>query len=153
MRQSTPRRRIFRPVILSAGTAALILLTASLNSAQEPPPTEGGTRQPIVENQFTTTTGGALQARAPGNYIQQAVAVQEGELIIPGEVPDDTPWVRETFDLLFLQFVDIIIQLVETVTGFVGGNPLAGLLGSSGDSLGGLLSNPLTGGTGSTSIQ
>jgi hypothetical protein len=149
MRQTYFRRLAGQGLVLAAVATTLVLLTVKPNEAQTTTQPTGSGRQPIVENQFTTTSGGALQARAPGNYTRQAIAVQEGTLVLDGSgVEDTTPWVRETFDLLFLQFVGIIQDLVEGLNLATGGNPLGGLLdgltGGDGNPLGGLLSNPLT---------
>ncbi len=140
-----------KTIALVAVAAAVVLTPFAFNEAQ----TQPETRQPIVTNQFTTTSSGALQARAPGLYTQQAIAIQQGTLFpFDGNVPDNTPWVRETFDLLFLQFVDIIQQMVDTLNLLVNANSLVGGgLGIPGGGLGGILSNPLTSGGGSTPIQ
>lgn len=142
--------RTAKTIALVAVAAAVVLTPFAFNEAQ----TQSQTRQPIVTNQFTTTSSGALQARAPGLYTQQAIAIQQGTLSpFDGNVPDNTPWVRETFDLLFLQFVDIIQQMVDTLNLLVNANSLVGGGGFPGGGLGGILSNPLTSGSGSTPIQ
>lgn len=155
MSSSTFRRHMSKTVVLLAGALVLVLYAVGTNEAQTTTAPGGDTRQPIVSNQFTTTSGSALQARAPGSYTQQAIAIQQGTLFpFDGNVPDTTPWVRQTFDMLFLQFVDIITNLVDTISGFVtGSNALSGLLGNGNSGLGGLgsvLSNPLTSGGGTS---
>ncbi len=149
MLSKTVRHFLRKPALFAIATA-LVLFAVDSNHAQTTQPS--GTRQPIVTNQFTTTSGSALQARAPGNYTQQAIAIQAGTLDpFDGNIPDDTPWVRETFDLLFLQFVDIITNLVDSLSLLITGtNSLGGLLGSGGNPLGSVLSNPLTGGAGTS---
>ena len=149
MRQTYFRRLAGQGLVLAAIAATLLLLTVKPDEAQTTTQPTGSGRQPIVENQFTTTGGGALQARAPGLYTSQAIAIQEGTFDpFDGNVPDNTPWVRETFDQLFLQFVGIIQDLVDLLNVAAGGDPLGGLLdgltGGTGNPLSGLLSNPLT---------
>ena len=58
----------------------LVFAFAAQTQAQDnlPEPPSGNTRQPIVSDQFNTTSGGALQLRRPGLYVQQGIAVQNG---------------------------------------------------------------------------
>ena len=103
-------------LMVSAGLAAclivlgVVMLQASPAVAQDEPPTnlpeddEPGTtpvsgRQPIVTNQFATTTTGALQERHPGLYVQQGIASTRGELdFLTG---DEEPDVDARFVLTF----------------------------------------------------
>lgn len=148
MRKTYFRRAAGQGIALAAIATTLVLLSVRPNEAQTTTQPTGSGRQPIVENQFTTTSGGALQARAPGNYTRQAISIQEGTFDpFDGNIPDDTPWVRDTFNVLFLQFVGIIQDLVDSLNLLAGGNSLGGLLnglGGNGGLLSGVLSNPLT---------
>jgi hypothetical protein len=100
----------FRVSILSAVVCLFVFADGA--SAQE----QSTTRQPIVSNQFTTTTGSALQARRPGIYVQNGIAVQEGELTIPGDAtPTPHNFYRDTFDQLVSAFLDSFQSFLETL--------------------------------------
>ncbi|MBX3394691.1 MAG: hypothetical protein KF841_04945 [Phycisphaerae bacterium] len=153
MSRTLARRMIGQTLILGSVAIALVLFTVAPNEAQTTTQPSGTTRQPIVTNQFTTTSGSALQARAPGLYTRQAISIQAGTLDpFDGNIPDDTPWVRQTFDMLFLQFVDIIKGLVDSLNLLVGpGNALGGIFnGGLGGGLSNAISNPLTSGAGTS---
>lgn len=155
MRSRYFRRFVGQSVVVALLAGFVLTLTVVPNEAQTTTQPSGGTRQPIVENQFTTTSGGALQARAPGIYTQQAIAVQEGDLVLDGSgIPDQPSFPRQLFDDLLLQFIDILISIVDGLNLVAGGNPLTGGTGGLGGLLDGILSNPLTTNSGgSTPIQ
>jgi hypothetical protein len=149
---SIARHRLFGRVVLSATLVAalsLSLIVMRPTEAQTTTQPSGETRQPIVDNQFTTTSGGALQARAPGNYIQQGIQVQTGAFDpFTGDAVQEPGFIRETIELIIEDFFDILISLVDSLNTLVGGNPLAGLFP------GGTSSNFLTtGGMGSVPIN
>lgn len=147
------RHRMFGRALLGLTLAcALSLSLVSLRSieAQQTTQPSGDTRQPIVDNQFTTTSGGALRDRAPGNYIQQGIQVQTGAFDpFDGTAVDEPGFIGETIELLWLQFFDTLIAIIDSLNMLVGGNPLSGLLGGS-NSLGNFLT---VGGSGSVPIN
>ncbi len=109
----------------------------------------GNERQPTIsgDGQFTTLTSGALQNRAPGNYIQQGIAVNNGNLnMFDGNVVDNPSFIGETFEMIMLDILEIINQFLSLINPLISGsNPLSGLLPGGTNSL----TNLLTGGTGS----
>lgn len=152
MSNEAKRRLLGRSVAFVALALALVLMATYLTHAQTQP--SGNTRQPIVGNQFSTTTNGALQERRPGTYVQQGTAVQQGsaDFIVGDAMPAEPGFYRETFELLALQVIDIISQLLQSLNLLTGANPLSGL--TDGLGLTGNITNPLTnGGGGSVNIQ
>ena len=86
-----------------------------------------GGRQPIVQNQFTTTSGGALQLRRPGLYIQQGFAVQNGQGSFPGAPEEEPSWVRQTTDTIALDFINVFTDLFGALNAIIGSiNPSSG---------------------------
>lgn len=103
--------------------------------SQDQTPVSG--RQPIVTNQFNTTTGGALQSRRPGLYVQQGIASTQGSLsFLTGDVPIEESFIRESAGLIMQSVFDSILGLVNTLSagasfGIFDGvfNTLSGLFG------------------------
>ncbi len=129
--------------------------TGTTTTQPAPTPGDGTGPQPtIVENQFTTTSGGALQARAPGLMVQRALAVQTGEVTLEGNATSEPGWVGQTLE-------DIGMAVIETISGIV--TSISGLFdfsdifdpGSGGGSGGGnqLPNGATTGGGTTTPIQ
>lgn len=86
-----------------------------------------GGRQPIIQNQFTTTSGGALQIRRPGLYIQQGIAVQNGQGNFSGVPEEELGWVRETADNIALDFINVFTDLFGMLDTLIGSiNPGSG---------------------------
>ncbi len=115
------------------------------------PPTDGtdgtGPQPTIITDQFTTVTGGALQARRPGLMIQRAIAVQSGSAMPSGAGPADEPsFFRETFDMIALDFIDMLTNLLSSL------NILGSLdgTGSPGTGSGSTIPNAATSGQGTT---
>lgn len=153
------RRIVGRPALAVVAVAVLAWVAVPFIQAQIIPPTDttqtdttnqpisGNTRQPIIsgDGQFTTLTSGALQNRAPGNYTQQGMAVNNGTLnMFDGNVVDNPSFIGETFRMIMLDVLDMISQFLSSLNLVTGGNPLAGGQTTS-------LTNLLTGGTGSGS--
>lgn len=142
-------------VILVAGGAVFAL--TQMDHAQTTPTTSAPAsgRSPTIGNQFTTTTGGALQARRPGLQVQQGIAETTGSsqfLVGDATHPDD--FVTTQIKSLILQIFDTISQIFSGLNVLAGGNPLSGLLGGSGGTSGlGSLFGNLTSGTGSVPIS
>ncbi|MFQ5429557.1 MAG: hypothetical protein ACE5E1_04525 [Phycisphaerae bacterium] len=168
MRLTTTRR------LFGAGSAVLlggllVLVTTEWTRSQQAPPPEGppqitgNTRQSIITDQFTTVTSGALQARSPGTFVQQGVAMTTGNLdLIDGNVVDQPSFIRDTIDQIITQIFDMFAQLLQGLNALIpGASGLPGLPGglpSAGGATGGgtvpTLNNPLTsGGGGSVPIQ
>lgn len=102
-----------RTLLIAAAITFGIVAFAETAAAQDGPP-DG--RQPIITNQFSTTTGGALQARRPGLFIQQGVGVQQGTLdFFDGGVVDTDSFFRETVMLVFQGFMDSITSFLSTI--------------------------------------
>lgn len=100
-----------RPAFLAA--AGLMLLAAEAAYSQDTGPT---TRQPIVTNQFTTTSGGALQQRRPGIWVQNGMAVQAGTLTIPGDAqPEPRSWYLDTLEQIFQAILDELTAFLQTL--------------------------------------
>ncbi len=158
------KRFVGRPVMAVVAVAVLALVAVPFIQAQiippiTPPTTDpngsapqqptGNERQPVItaDGQFTTVTSGALQNRAPGLYVQQGLAVNNGTLdLFDGNVDDSPGFIGETFEMILLSVLDIINQFLTSLNLVSGNNSLSGLLpgGSTGS-----LTNLLTGGTGS----
>jgi hypothetical protein len=111
-------------------------------------PTE--TPPSIVENQFTTTGSAALQARAPGLFIQHARAVQDGSVTLTGDAVDD-PGFAETLTTdisnVVLNTWSGIFSSINTFLGALGG---FGGVDSGGTGTTGTIPNAATSGQGTT---
>lgn len=168
--KTSMRRVVGRSAVAAACVAVLAWAAAPLIQAQIIPPTTptttqpgtppdqsptGNERQPTINaaGQFTTLTSGALQNRAPGNYVQQGLAMNTGNLdMFDGNVVDEPSFLGQTFETIMLDIIEIIRQFISSLNLISGGNSLGGLL-PGGLGTGGLgtgsLTNPLTGGAGS----
>ncbi len=140
--------RSFAVVLIAAGA---ILAVTQMNQAQTQGPVSG--RQPIITNQFSATTGGSLQQRAPGNQVQLGLQEATGgsTFLVGDATPPEPKFLSETIELLFLELLDQISQIFSSLNLLAGGNPLSGLLGGTGG-LGSLFGG-LTGGTGTIPIS
>ncbi|MEK6644216.1 MAG: hypothetical protein AABZ08_09920 [Planctomycetota bacterium] len=101
----------------------------------------------IIGNQFTTTSGGALGARRPGLFIQQAIALQNGTVELAGTGPVVEPnFFRDTAQAISEEVLAVINDLINTV------NTGLGVLSGIGTGTGGTptIINPATTGTGTT---
>ena len=89
-------------------------------------------RQPTVDNQFATTSGGALNDRRPGLYVQQGIASTSGALsMIDGTVPEEPlSFFAETFNGIYMNVFDIFSGILGVFNSFVDGLSAGG--GSSG---------------------
>lgn len=100
----------------------------------------------IVGNQFTTTSGGALQDRAPGLFIQQAIGVQNGTVELSGNGPAVEPnFFRDTAQGVFDEILKSINDIITAINTGLGA--ITGLPGSGGTPT---IINPATTGTGTT---
>lgn len=118
-------------------------------------PGTGGDREPtVIENQFNTTSSAALQARAPGTWIQNAQAVQSGETdFFTGGVDTSDGFIKTTIDTILLDILDTI-STVLTGLDLLTGSGLPDLGGTPGT--GGLTTIPnstTTGAGTSTPVQ
>lgn len=153
-RHSTTIRSL--AVLLVAGSA--VFAWTQINQAQTTPTTTAPMgRSPVITDQFSSTSGGALQARRPGLQVQQGIATTNGtsEFLV-GDATSPPDFVDETISLMIQEFFNQISQILSGLNLLVGGNPLSGLFGGSGTGgLGGLgsLFGGLTGGSGSIPIS
>lgn len=120
-------RRFVLPLAL-----VLVLAFAAQTQAQDQLPEEpaGNTRQPIVTDQFNTTSGGALQLRRPGLYVQQGIAVQNGGTGFFDGEEEVAPhsFIGQLVRDIFVTILDTINQALSLLTGSFGGDsPLGGL--------------------------
>ncbi|MCA9255837.1 MAG: hypothetical protein KDA33_09375 [Phycisphaerales bacterium] len=138
-------------VILVAGGA--LLAWTRINQAQTSTEAPSG-RSPVITDQFSSTSGGALQSRAPGLQVQQGIAAASGSsTFLVGDDMDDADFLPDTISLIIQEIINQISQILSSLNLLVGGNPLSGLLGGSGTSGLGSLFGGLTGGTGSIPIS
>jgi hypothetical protein len=73
-----------------------------------------GTRQTTITNQFTSATSGSIQQRAPGLWIEQAIAVHGGDTSFFTGVPEEPPnFFRDTFNQVFTQIATVIQDLLN----------------------------------------
>ncbi len=107
------------------------VLPASVARAQDGQPPTG--RQPVITNQFTTTTGGALQARRPGVTIQQGIGVQQGsvDFFDGGLMPEDG-FLQETMFIIMQSIFDSIMGILDTINLAAGLGGLADIFGLDG---------------------
>ncbi len=134
------------------GVAAVVLLANGIAQAQEGGTAPATGRQPTIsaEGQFTSAGAGALQGRRPGVYIQQGIAVNQGDMTFFTGVPEEAPdFFRETFDMiaqdLMTLFSDMLSGLNFLITSLVqpgGAAPAQAAFIP--------ISNPLTTGQGTT---
>lgn len=82
-----------------------------------------GPQPTIVSNQFTTTSGGALNARRPGLMVQYAISVQNGTTMPEGNYVDEPNFFQSVFDEIGLNMIESISGLIQSLN----------LLGSVGD--------------------
>ncbi len=108
----------------------LVIAFAAQTQAQDnlPEPPSGNTRQPIVTDQFNTTSGGALQLRRPGLYVQQGIAVQNGGagFIDGGEIVAPHSFIGQTIRDIFTIIIDSINDALSLLAGPFGGGSLLG---------------------------
>lgn len=72
-----------------------------------------GTRQTTITNQFTAATGGSIQTRRPGLWVQQGIAVHNGDTSFFTGVPEEEPnFFRDTFNQVFTQLATIIQDML-----------------------------------------
>ena len=111
----------------SLAIAGTLLLTGSVLSSSE---ARAQDRQPnVITNQFSTTTGGALNARRPGLIIQQGIAAQQGSLPIVGGPPMPEPFLQETLFIIMQSMFDSILAILDTINLAAGLGGLASLFG------------------------
>jgi hypothetical protein len=120
-------------VMMPASSALAQDDTTTTPADDEPGTTPVSGRQPIVENQFTTTSTGSLSERRPGLYVQQGIAAHNGELeYLTGDVPDE--------ELSFYAglFNDTMLNVIDMFGGILEGfqNLLSIFSGGSGNSSG-----------------
>lgn len=79
-----------------------------------------GTRQTIITNQFASNSAGALQARRPGLWLQQAIAVNGGDTSFFTGVPEEEPnFFVDTFNQVFSQITTVIQGLLDGINTLV----------------------------------
>jgi hypothetical protein len=72
-----------------------------------------GGRQTTITNQFNSATGGSISERRPGIWIQQGIAVHNGDTSFFTGVPEDEPgFFRDTFNQIFTQLATIIQDML-----------------------------------------
>ncbi len=138
-------------ILTSVACAFLGSSAAQAQDRQEGPgtaPVSG--RQPIVTNQFTAATGGAIQNRRPGLYVQQGIAVHEGTTGFFTGVPDEPPnFLRDTLEQILFEAFDVIQGFMDGIQLFI--SSLTGQSsGSSGRAAFVPISNAATTGQGTT---
>ena len=114
----------------SLAIAGTLLLAGSVHSSSE---AQAQDRQPnVITNQFSTTTGGALNARRPGLIIQQGIAAQQGSLeIVGGPMPEDG-FLQETMFIIMQSIFDSILGILDTINLAAGLGGLANIFGLDG---------------------
>lgn len=125
------------------------------------PSTTGGQRTPsIVSNQFTANSAGALSQRRPGLMLQQSIALQNGQLTLPGTpgptLPFNGNFLQDTLDKVGLAIIGVFRNLLNTANTALGAaSGLSSLTGTTtSTSSTSTISNPSTTGAGTTtSIQ
>lgn len=118
-------RRFVLPLAL-----VLVLGAAAQTQAQDQPPAppSGNTRQSIITNQFNTVSGGALQQRRPGLYVQQGTSVHNGNTaFFDGNVVDERSFIGQMIRDIFVTILDSINQALSLLNAFGGNSPLSGL--------------------------
>lgn len=80
----------------------------------------GDSQPTIVSNQFTTTSSGALNERAPGLMVKRSIAVQTGEVEIPGEVTEEVSFFRDTFNKVLDQTLGTISDALTAINTLLG---------------------------------
>lgn len=96
--------------------AAVVLLANGIAQAQEGGTAPATGRQPTIsaEGQFTSTGAGALQERRPGIYIQQGIALHQGDTSFFTGVPEEAPnFFRDTFDMLAADIMTLISDMLS----------------------------------------
>jgi hypothetical protein len=131
-------------------TAAVFLIGGSAAAQDEPQGPVGGRQTTITsETQFTAATGGAIGARRPGLWVQQAIAEHNGQLDIPGDVPEEEPsFFRSTFELIIEDILVFISDMLSGLDFLVGS--LANVGGSTGQPAFIPISNATTSGQGTS---
>ncbi|MFQ5424229.1 MAG: hypothetical protein ACE5F9_09650 [Phycisphaerae bacterium] len=111
-------------------------------------------RQPTITNQFTTTTGGALQARRPGLFVQQGIAEVQGQsTFLTGDIPDQNRFFHDTAVLVFQNILDSILRFMSNLNLASSLGNLGSLFGTTGGTTGlSTIPNSTTTGPG-TSVQ
>jgi hypothetical protein len=103
------------------GTTSTPTGTTSTSTGQTPTsvPTSG-TRQTIITNQFTSATGGAIASRRPGLWVEQSIAVHQGDTSFFTGVPAEQPnFFKSTFDQIFAQLTTVTQGLLDAINTFV----------------------------------
>jgi len=68
----------------------------------------------IVEDQFTTTSTGSIRQRSPGQYVRQAIAMQNGEIDLPGNGPaEEQNFYRDTAQQVILAVIDLFSTTIS----------------------------------------
>lgn len=80
----------------------------------------GDSQPTIVSNQFTTTSSGALNERAPGLMVKRAIGVQTGDVEIPGEVTEEVSFFRDTFNKVLDQTLGTISDALTAINTLLG---------------------------------
>jgi len=140
------RTKPARILMMLALVGGLVFATVQINYAQD---TTGGSA-PVITDQFNTVTSGALQARRPGLQItaSQNVSLDDFD---SEPFEEDTEFVQDTINVFVLQIIEVIDNILSSLSLAVGGNPFGGG-GLGGGGLGGLF-GLLTGGSGSIPIS
>ena len=137
------RSKPARMLMLLALAGGLVFATVQINYAQD----TGGGRTPVITDQFNTVGSGALQARRPGLQITASQNISLSDFDSePFE--EDTEFVQDTINVLLLQIIEVIDNILSSLSLAVGGNPFGGGAGGLGDLFG-----LLTGGSGSIPIS
>ncbi len=140
-------------VLVAAACIFFAADVAQAQDAQDPQDGPGTTpatgRQPTVTNQFTTATGGAIQNRRPGLYVQQGIAVHEGNMGFFTGVPDEPPnFLRDTMEQIMFEIFDVIQGFMDGIQLFI--NSLTGQSGTPGQAAFVPIQNAATTGQGTT---
>ncbi len=149
-----------RPMAWLVVAVACLLFAANSAEAQDsqtpqdgPGTTPVSGRQPTVTNQFTAATGGAIQNRRPGLYVQQAIGVHGGNTSWFTGVPDEAPnFFRDTMEQIMQEIFNVVQGLMDGIQLFV--SSLAGQTSTPGQAAFVPIQNAATTGQGtSTQIQ
>ena len=135
---TTPTLTVLNPLIdqfggffalgCTTGTGGITTTPTTTDTGTPTPPPTGddmgtGPQPTIVGNQFTTTTGGALNARRPGLMIQRSFAIQSGSEMPDGNYVDEPNFAQSVFNEIGLNMIESISGLIQSLN----------LLGSVGD--------------------
>lgn len=130
--------------LFGSGTGTTTTTDTTTGTTTTTQPSAGSGRQPIVEDQFTTTSGGSLQVRRPGIWIQNAMAVQAGESeFLTGDVPAEPDnFFKSTADTIFMNLIDLFTNILSGLNVFASASSGLPAIGGTTTGTGGTTSIP-----------